>query len=311
MPAELRKREGVEPIDHYRVEDAGKYTDAELAGLLKDIFGLMDVPGTIKKLKAKELYFLAFGAAKKGVAYLPAMPLKPVAPPPSIVKAGGGAATGAAPQNDPYIYVPTDAEWKEMNRKAEIAENNLPPVDPFPPPDPDDVTPESEKRKRLAEKQRAEAKTPDRVEELTTYKGTLRGEEVELKDVEVREIQYTKRDDESRTKLRKNFDSTERKKFLQATANDPVKVKELKSAGLSDKDIAKMKYGEVPDKYNVHHKLPIDDGGTNEQDNFVLIKKEPQHKTITNHQNKVTRGMEAGDTRIVEMPIPPGFVYPK
>ena len=297
MKIELRKREDIEQSDQYRVEDAGKYSDAELVGLLKDIFGLTDTPGTVKKLKARELYFLAFGAAKKGVAFLPPMPPKPVAPPPLMARAGG-AATGAAPTKDDDCYHPADErEEAELRRKSANSLNKPLPLDPYPPPDPEDVIPESEKRRRLAEKQ--------------PYEGKLRGETVPLKDMEVKQIDYKKRPDADRQKLRSDFNSTERKKFLQDTANDPEKAQQLKKAGISDAEIADMKDGAVPDKYQVHHKLPIDDGGTNSSDNLILIKKDPYHKAITNKQKELTKGMEPGDTKTVDWPDPRGFIYPR
>ena len=296
MKIELRTREDIEQSDQYRVEDAGKYSDAELVGLLKDIFGLTDTPGTVKKLKARELYFLAFGAAKKGVAFLPPMPPKPVAPPPLMARAGG-AATGAAPTKDDDCYHPADErEEAELRRKSANSLNKPLPLDPYPPPDPEDVIPESEKRRRLAEKQ--------------PYEGKLRGETVPLKDMEVKQIDYKKRPDADRQKLRSEFNSTERTKFLKDTANDPGKVKQLKAAGLTDTDIAKMKDGEGPDLYQVHHKLPLDDGGTNSQDNLVLVKQEPYHKTLTNAQKQLTGTMKPGEVKTIAWPIPPGFIYP-
>ena len=63
------------------------------------------------------------------------------------------------------------------------------------------------------------------------------------------------------------------KQFLKGLSNDPNKVKKLKKAGLTDKDIARMKDGLNPKGYQVHHKLPLDDGGTNDMDNLILIKK--------------------------------------
>ncbi len=43
--------------------------------------------------------------------------------------------------------------------------------------------------------------------------------------------------------------------------------------------------GLVPDGWQVHHKLPLDQGGTNDLENLVLIKNDPYHKVITNEQN--------------------------
>ena len=36
-------------------------------------------------------------------------------------------------------------------------------------------------------------------------------------------------------------------------------------------------YGLVPDGWQVHHKIPLDQGGTNDVENLVLIKNDPYH----------------------------------
>ena len=71
-----------------------------------------------------------------------------------------------------------------------------------------------------------------------------------------------------------------------------------------------MKEGLVPECWQVHHKLPLDDSGDNSFDNLVLIKNEPYHKVITNYQNSVTRGLKEGDCKTVKFPIVEGSIYP-
>ncbi len=144
-----------------------------------------------------------------------------------------------------------------------------------------------------------------------TFTGTLRGTRVELPGVSVRSITYTKRSSEELRALRSAFDSTERAGFVRSLASDPAKVAQLRRAGLNDDQIRMLADGRIPQGWQVHHKLPLDDGGTNDYSNLVLIKNEPYHKVITNAQNAATRGMTEGQTRqIAEWPIPPGFVYP-
>ena len=138
----------------------------------------------------------------------------------------------------------------------------------------------------------------------------LRGELVKLPGVSTQTIQYVKRTEEELAKLRRAFNNSEREKFLKHVASDPDKVAQLKAAGLSDIDIRMMRDGGVPDGFQVHHKLPLDDSGTNDIGNLVLIKNEPYHKALTNAQGELTRGMKPGETRTVDFPIPPGFVYP-
>ncbi|WGE40987.1 T7SS effector LXG polymorphic toxin [Bacillus stercoris] len=142
------------------------------------------------------------------------------------------------------------------------------------------------------------------------FVGTLKGEQVLLKGVKVKEISYTKRSPEETAKLRRKFNSSIKKQFLKGLLNDPNKVKKLKKAGLTDKDIARMKDGLNPKGYQVHHKLPLDDGGTNDMDNLILIKNDPYHKAITNEQNSLTKGLTPGETKKINWPIPNGEIYP-
>lgn len=144
-----------------------------------------------------------------------------------------------------------------------------------------------------------------------TFVGTLRGVRVELQGVTVQSVVYTKRSNTELRALRNAFDSTERAGFVRSLANDPAKVARLREAGLTDDQIRMMADGRIPQGWQVHHKLPLDDGGTNDYSNLVLIKNDPFHKVITNAQNAATRGMTEGQTRLIEQwPIPPGFVYP-
>lgn len=141
------------------------------------------------------------------------------------------------------------------------------------------------------------------------FVGTLKGEKVVLKDVKTQTIVYNKRATEETAKLRKDFNSV-RKQYLKDLANDSGKVQQLRKAGLSEADIALMKNGNVPKGWQVHHKLPLDDGGTNSFDNLVLIKNDPYHKVITNAQIGGTRGLKPGESKTMDWPIPDGFVYP-
>ncbi|WP_258166058.1 HNH endonuclease [Bacillus sp. MYb209] len=98
---------------------------------------------------------------------------------------------------------------------------------------------------------------------------------------------------------------------MKSMADNPEKIKELKKSGISDNDIEDMKeYALVPDGWQVHHKTPLDQGGTNDVENLVLIKNHPYHKVITNEQNSLTKGMKPGDSKIIDFPIPKGDIYP-
>ncbi|HDR8250598.1 T7SS effector LXG polymorphic toxin [Bacillus cereus] len=143
------------------------------------------------------------------------------------------------------------------------------------------------------------------------FVGKLYGEDVILKDVKVDEITYSKRTREEAEQLRKEFDRSVRKDFLNALVNDPVKLKELKKAGITDADIERMKRGNNPKGWQVHHNLPLDDGGTNDFGNLTLIQNHPYHKAITNTQRTLTRHLQEGDSVDVSWPIPKHNIYPK
>ncbi|MFP3411344.1 T7SS effector LXG polymorphic toxin [Bacillus sp. SIMBA_074] len=143
------------------------------------------------------------------------------------------------------------------------------------------------------------------------FVGKLYGEDVILKDVKVDEITYSKRTREETDQLRKEFDRSVRKDFLKSLVNDPVKLAELKNAGILDGDIELMKRGKPPIGWQVHHNLPLDDGGTNAFENLTLIQNHPYHKAITNTQRTLTKGLQPGDSVDISWPIPKYNIYPK
>ncbi|WP_206671195.1 HNH endonuclease signature motif containing protein [Clostridium estertheticum] len=140
--------------------------------------------------------------------------------------------------------------------------------------------------------------------------GKLKGEKVALKGIKTKEINYIKRTPDETLKLRKVFDSTERKRFLKDLVNDPKKIEKLRKAAILDADIARMQDGLNAKGWQVHHKLPLDDSGTNAMDNLILIKNHPYHKVITNEQAALTRNLIPGETTIIKWPIPEGEIYP-
>lgn len=139
------------------------------------------------------------------------------------------------------------------------------------------------------------------------FKGILKGEEIELPNVNTKKVTYTKRNPTECSQLRNKFNTNVRSDFLIDFADR--NADKLKSLGFTDADIAKLKDGLVPKGYQVHHKLPLDDGGTNDLSNLVLIKNDPYHKVITNYQNSLTKGLTAGESIEVDWPIPNGDYY--
>lgn len=47
----------------------------------------------------------------------------------------------------------------------------------------------------------------------------------------------------------------------------------------------------------------------NSIDNLVLIQDHPYHKVITNFQNSFSKKMSPGEKKIIDFPIPEGYIY--
>ncbi|MBC6503549.1 type VI secretion system tube protein Hcp [Citrobacter freundii] len=142
-------------------------------------------------------------------------------------------------------------------------------------------------------------------QEINIYLGRLRGEPKLLSGVTIKEINYTRRNPTEAAVLRKEFNSTIRKKFLIDLAKNPSLVNRFNS-----NDFLRMSNGNTPYNYSVHHKLPLDDGGTNNFDNLILIENESYHKLFTNMQSNVTRTMLPGESKTTFWAIPSGSMYP-
>ncbi|WP_317451540.1 HNH endonuclease [Pseudoalteromonas maricaloris] len=55
---------------------------------------------------------------------------------------------------------------------------------------------------------------------------------------------------------------------------------------MNEREVAKLADGKVPKGWQVHHKIPLDDGGTNSFNNLVLIRNSPEHSVFTTYQKK-------------------------
>jgi hypothetical protein len=288
----------------------------------------LDVQG--QRIDAHSVIPWATDAATSGRALTKPSESPPMPPGPSLLGAaleqaatvlGSPAArvTGAAPGTVALVLQPAN----DPNVPGYEAEKNFSNSHPTMPPDPDAF--------HLVELERVReggALTPAEEAEYVALlakvkgihmqsladlnaKGPLRGSQVALPGFHIIQLSYTKRSKADLKSLRDKFDSSGRKDFLKKIGSDPVMVQQLKKAGLTDKEVERIADGKVPNTdWQVHHKLPLDDGGDNSFDNLVLIKNDPYHKAITNRQNASTRGMQPGQTLIVSWPICSGFIYP-
>ena len=151
----------------------------------------------------------------------------------------------------------------------------------------------------------AKRPTSDVYSEINSYLGKLRGESKIINGITIKDIAYIKRNLGDTAILRKEFDSTVRRNFLTDIANTPEAVNIFNPSQL-----LRMSSGKSPEGWDVHHKLPLDDSGTNAFDNLVLIEKEPYHKVFTNMQRAATKGMQPGESKITPWAIPSGSIYP-
>ncbi|WP_232298346.1 HNH endonuclease signature motif containing protein [Erwinia typographi] len=144
------------------------------------------------------------------------------------------------------------------------------------------------------------------IQKLNDFLGKYRKSPVFLRNIEIVKMQYIKRSpDESRI-LRSAFDNGVRKKFVKSIADNSNVVQRL-----SETQRGVLSKGGVPDGYQVHHKLPLDDSGTNSFDNLVLIKNEGIHPVFTNAQANISRSLTSGgEAPTVLWPKPKGVIYP-
>ncbi|MFA8324525.1 HNH endonuclease signature motif containing protein [Burkholderia ubonensis] len=91
---------------------------------------------------------------------------------------------------------------------------------------------------------------------------------------------------------------------------------ELEGAGISRADIARMvETGKAPLGYQVHHRMPLDDGGTNAYENLILMRDDVEHRAVHGYYNpgeqRIDR-MNYGEGGDVALPMPPAdtIVYP-
>ncbi len=141
----------------------------------------------------------------------------------------------------------------------------------------------------------------------SSFTGKLRGEDVTLNNVNVQDIALQKRISSELDQLRSEFNTSVRKDFLMDLGKQ---TEYLRSAGFTETDILKIQSGYVPTGWQVHHKIPLDGGGTNAFSNLVLIQNEPYHKVLTNYQNSFMKNMNEGDIIVVSWPQPNGNIYP-
>jgi 5-methylcytosine-specific restriction endonuclease McrA len=148
-------------------------------------------------------------------------------------------------------------------------------------------------------------KNPMAAEELTSYLGKYKRAHVLLDDMNVTQLNYLRRDRAEYNALRGQFNSTVRPKFLKSLTEHPDALSTFDS-----NDLLRLANGNVPSGWQVHHKIPLDDGGTNAFDNLILIQNSPYHSALSKTQAIITKDLPYNASKDVLWPSPNGVIYP-
>lgn len=148
-------------------------------------------------------------------------------------------------------------------------------------------------------------KSPMASEELTSYLGKYKKTHVLLDDVNISKIDYVRRGREEYNLLRTQFNNSVRPKFLKSLADHPDAVSTFDSDSL-----LRLSKGSTPSGWQVHHKIPLDDSGTNDLDNLILIQNSPYHSALSKTQAVITKDLPYNVSKKVLWPSPKGVIYP-
>ncbi len=79
----------------------------------------------------------------------------------------------------------------------------------------------------------------------------------------------------------------------------------------NQEELTKLAMGQRPDeKWEIHHKLPLDDSGTNNFSNLMLIRRDYEHYVFNSAQKSITRKMASGEVKEVLWAAPAGLIFP-
>ncbi|HDR2788187.1 TPA: HNH endonuclease [Enterobacter asburiae] len=148
-------------------------------------------------------------------------------------------------------------------------------------------------------------RNPMAAEELTSYLGKYKKAHVLLDDVNVSNLNYVRRDRTEYAVLRRDFNSSVRPSFLKSLSDHPDALSTFDSNNL-----LRLAEGKVPSGWQVHHKIPLDDSGTNALDNLILIQNSPYHSTLSKTQAIITKDLPYNASINVVWPSPNGVIYP-
>lgn len=148
-------------------------------------------------------------------------------------------------------------------------------------------------------------RNPMAAQELTSYLGKYKQAHVLLDDMNVTQLNYLRRNRAEYNALRGQFNSTVRPNFLKSLSDHPDALSTFDSNNL-----LRLANGNVPSEWQVHHKIPLDDGGTNAFDNLILIQYSPYHSALSKMQAIITKELPYNASTDVLWPSPNGVIYP-
>ncbi|MDR0173130.1 HNH endonuclease signature motif containing protein [Enterobacter sichuanensis] len=149
-------------------------------------------------------------------------------------------------------------------------------------------------------------KNPMANSELSGYIGKVKNTKVFMDNVNIENITYIRRPREEYITLRNQFDNSVRKNFLKKISTD-ASVTDY----FNEEQIGIFARGGVPKSWQVHHKLPLDDGGDNSFENLILMKTSPYHQVLNNTQALIIKQLRPGESMDVLWPMPNGSIYKK
>ncbi|MBA2656817.1 MAG: HNH endonuclease [Tatlockia sp.] len=128
------------------------------------------------------------------------------------------------------------------------------------------------------------------------------------------QVDYQKKDRKFYEKERTRFARVERVNWLKNIA--VTNSAELSQAGFTEEQIELMRtIGRAPKDYEVHHRIPLDDGGTNAANNLILMRGDVEHRSIHGYYNPgelQIKMLAEGEKTQISLPIPPpdAIIYP-
>ncbi|MFJ4376481.1 HNH endonuclease signature motif containing protein [Pseudomonas japonica] len=130
----------------------------------------------------------------------------------------------------------------------------------------------------------------------------------------IAEVTYTRKANRAQYRReRKDFNKIKPVWIRDVAVN---RRQELLDAGLTAAQVDAMaKDGKPPSGYQLHHRLPLDDGGTNDAQNLILMRNDVEHRAVHGRYNpgeNLIHKTSHGQTVSVAMPIPPqgAVIYP-